>query len=48
MAFRLGMTVDLCMAHNSAHAHFDDLTLMQGYSGLAEEKYDLALNYLDN
>ena len=27
MAFRLGMTVDLCLAYIYAHAHFDDLDL---------------------
>ena len=27
IAFNLGMTVDLCMAYNYAHARFDDLDL---------------------
>ena len=27
MAFKLGMTVDLCMAYNCAYACFDDLHL---------------------
>ena len=27
MAFKVGMTVNLCMAYNYAHAHVDDLDL---------------------
>ena len=42
MAFRLGMTVDLCMAH-CAHAHFDYLDL----DGSAEGEKN-PLNYLDS
>ena len=29
MAFKLGMTVDLCMSYLDAHTHFDDLDLVE-------------------
>ena len=46
MAFKLGMTVDLCMAYMPMPVSMA-LTLMQGLSGLASAKQS-ALNYLDN
>ena len=45
MALKLGMTVDLCMAYMLMLVS-TTLTLMQGYSGSAEETIQL-LNYLD-
>ena len=45
MAFKLGMTVDVCMAYNYAHADFDDLDSRSQWLGRG--KYS-ALNSLDN
>ena len=45
MAFKLGMTVDVCMAYMLTLVSMT-FTLMQGHSGSA--KAQKALNYLDN
>ena len=42
MAFKLGMTVDLCMAYNMLMLVLMTLTLMQGHSGSAEEQIQRA------
>ena len=47
MVFKLGMTVDVCVACTLVLKSLNlTLTLMQDQSGLAEEKSPL--NYLDN
>ena len=48
MAFKLGVTVDLCMAYNYAHANFDDLDLDVRSQWVGKGKKKSALNYLDN
>ena len=47
MAFKLGMTVDLCMAYNYTHAHFNNLDLDARSNWLGGEKKS-ALNYFTN
>ena len=48
MAFKLGMTIDVCMtAYMSLMLIAMTLTLKQGHSGLAEEKTTTS-NDLDN
>ena len=48
MAFKLGMTVDLCMAYLYAHAGFDDLDLDLWSQWVDRGKRKSVLKYIGN
>ena len=48
MAFKLGMTVDLCMVYYYARAHFDNLYLDARSQRIGRGKKTLVFNYPDN
>ena len=47
MAFKLDMTVDVCMAYNCAYTRFDDLDL-DTRSQWVDKDNKSAFNYLDS